>query len=381
MSAIFVLGTNKKSEITMDFGIFSLCNRRESGQTAAQLIAEARERVVLAEQAGFSTAWFAEHHFSNYSLIPSPLIMVAHCAAVTSRIRLGTGIVIASLYQPARLLSEVAFVDAMTEGRLILGVGSGYQSHELERFDTTVEDSPDMTEEMLDILEGGLTRDVFEYQGKHFSFPRTHMALPPVQKPLPPIWYAGANAQLQHRAARKGYPVIVSNLAHSPSDAIESRHRLERIWEEEGQDLSTLRFATHRFCLVTDSKEEAREYADHCRSQYRLSRYLRERPEELTGGLLPEIPASNEPSLEDFLDFHPIGDAATVAEKLAAEIRAVRPVHSAIYMNAGAFEQKKALRAMERFGAEVLPLLEKELGPLDRIGHADDPAGGAAAAQ
>ena len=371
----------------MDFGIFTLCNRREASQTAGQLIAEARERVVLAEQAGFATAWFAEHHYSNYSLIPSPLMMVAHCAGVTSRIRLATGIVIASIYQPARLLAEVAFIDAMTEGRLTLGVGSGYQPHELRRFGITVDQSPDMTEEMLDILEGGLSQDVFEYEGKHFSFPRTHMALSPVQRPHPPIWFAGANEQLQRRAARKGYPVIISNLVHGIDDVVESRRRLEKIWEEEGQDTSTLRFATHRFCLVADSKDDALEYADHCRSQYRLSRYLRGRQEELAGGLLPEIPASHEPTLEEFIADNPIGDAETVAEHLVEDIRRARPMHSVIYMNAGAFAQHKALRSIERFGAEVLPMIEKELGPLDRIGpsdrteQSDDPAPSATAAQ
>lgn len=365
----------------MDFGLFSLCNRRETSQTTAQLIAECRERVVLAEQAGFATAWFAEHHFSNYSLIPSPLMMVAHCAAVTSRIRLATGIVIASIYQPARLLSEVAFVDAMTEGRLTLGVGSGYQPHELKRFHATVDESPDMTEEMLDILEGGLSRDVFKYEGKYFSFPHTHMALSPVQTPHPPIWFAGANEQLLRRAARKGYPVIISNLVHNIEQVVQSRDRVEKLWQEEDQDTDTLRFATHRFCQVTDNKDVARDYADHCRSQYRLSRYLRGRQEELAGGLLPEIAAGGEPTIEELMAHSPIGDAETVAQRLVEDIRRARPMHSVLYMNAGAFEQKKALRSIERFGAEVLPMIEKELGPLDRLGQVDDAARPAAAAQ
>ena len=356
---------------------FFLC---VTGQTTAQLIAESRERVILAEQAGFATAWFAEHHFSNYSLIPSPLMMVAHCAAVTTRIRLATGIVIASIYQPARLLSEIAFVDAMTEGRLILGVGSGYQPHELTRFQATVDESPDMTEEMLDILEGGLSQDEFAYEGKHFSFPHTHMALSPVQTPHPPIWFAGANEQLLRRAARKNYPVIISNLVHSIDQVVESRQRVEKLWQDEGRDTGTLRFASHRFCQVTDSKSVALEYADHCRSQYRLSRYLRGRQEELSGGLLPEIPASHEPSLEDIIDNSPIGDAETVAEKLIEEIRRAGPMHCVIYMNAGAFEQNKALRSIERFGAEVLPRIEKELGPLDLLGQPSGAATTTAAA-
>ena len=132
---------------------------------------------------------------------------------------------------------------------------------------------------------------------------------------------------------------------------------------------------------MTDSKDVALEYADHCRSQYRLSRYLRGRQEELAGGLLPETPASHEPSLEDIIDSSPIGDAETVAEKLVEEIRRAEPMHCVIYMNAGAFEQNKALRSIERFGAEVLPLIEKELGPLDQLGQSGGAATTTAAAE
>jgi len=60
----------------------------------------------------------------------SPLTMIAHCAAVTRKIRLGTGIVVAPLYTPARLIADVAMVDQLSNGRLNLGIGSGYQHFE-----------------------------------------------------------------------------------------------------------------------------------------------------------------------------------------------------------------------------------------------------------
>ena len=71
----------------MDFGIFNLMQQRGANVTSADLVDDAIRHTRIAESLGFGRAWFAEHHFSNYSLCPSPLMMVAHAAAVTERIR------------------------------------------------------------------------------------------------------------------------------------------------------------------------------------------------------------------------------------------------------------------------------------------------------
>ncbi|PYN11275.1 MAG: LLM class flavin-dependent oxidoreductase, partial [Candidatus Rokuibacteriota bacterium] len=74
----------------------------------------------IARALGYTIAWFAEHHFSNYCLCASPLMMVAHCASITKQIRLGTAVVVLPLYNPARLAAEIATADALSNGRLML---------------------------------------------------------------------------------------------------------------------------------------------------------------------------------------------------------------------------------------------------------------------
>ena len=102
----------------MEFGVFILAQQRGYHQTSQQVINNAVEQTVIAEAAGFDTAWYAEHHFNNYSLCPSPLMMVAHCAPITKQIRLGTAVVVLPLYNPARLAAEIATADALSNGRL-----------------------------------------------------------------------------------------------------------------------------------------------------------------------------------------------------------------------------------------------------------------------
>src|SRR5260370_37645855 len=105
---------------------------READKSSAPVFAEVAEQTRLADQPGYASAWFAEHHFSNYCLCASPLMLVAHCHSITKKIRLGTAVVVLPLYNPARLAAEIATADALSNGRLMLGIGGGYQPYEFE---------------------------------------------------------------------------------------------------------------------------------------------------------------------------------------------------------------------------------------------------------
>ena len=90
----------------------------------------------------------------------------------------------------------------------------------------------------------------------------------------------------------------------------------------------------------------------------------------LPGAFLPEEGFPGEMSPEQLLAWNPIGDPETVAERLAVEIKAVDAAHMGLYMTMGSTPHRGAMRSIERFGGEVLPLLRKALGPLEKIGVA-----------
>src|SRR5712672_44638 len=152
----------------MEFGIFNLMGSRDPEKPTAEVFAEVAEQTRLADEFGYTIAWFAEHHFSNYCLCASPLMLVAHCASITKKIRLGTAVVVLPLYNPARLLAEIATSDALSNGRLMLGVGAGYQPYEFERFGVDIKANLEMTEEFCEILDRAFSQDFFSYNGKHY---------------------------------------------------------------------------------------------------------------------------------------------------------------------------------------------------------------------
>src|SRR5437016_10437457 len=310
----------------MEFGIFNLMGARELAKTAAQVFAEVAEQTRRADELGYTIAWFAEHHFSNYCLCASPLMMVAHCASITKKIRLGTAVVVLPLYNPARLAAEIATADALSNGRLMLGIGAGYQPYEFERFGTDIAQNLEMTDEFCDIIDLAFSQDFFSYDGKHYKIPETHIPARPVQNPLP-IYVAGHTQAMFRAAARHGYRVLSSGRVGGAKLLAEQYADIVAGFAAENVPLANAHITVNRFCCITDSREEGMRFAENARYQSRLASSLRRRQEVMQGTVLVDVPFPEEPPLEQIYDDLLIGDADTVAEKLVAEIRATHPVH------------------------------------------------------
>src|SRR5919205_2547160 len=344
----------------MEFGIFNLMGSREPDKPAAQVFGEVAEQTKLADELGYSIAWFAEHHFSNYCLCASPLMMVSHCAAITKNIRLGTAVLVLPLYNPARLAAEVAMADALSNGRLMLGVGAGYQPYEFERFGVDLKQNLEMTEEFCEILDLALNRDFFTYNGKHYQMPETHIPARPVQKPLP-LYVAGHTEAMFRAAARHGYRVLSSGRVGGAALLADQYQVMKTAFDAEKVPLSNAHITVNRFCHITDSKEEALRFAENARYQTRLASSLRRRQEVMQGTLLVDKPFPGEPPLEQIRDNLLIGDVETVAEKLVAEIRATHPVHVCFSFKVGSTPHKAAMRSMELLIGEVKPRVQRAL--------------------
>lgn len=350
----------------MDFGMFSLMQYRDPAKRARQVIDEVIEQSQLAEKVGLSATWFAEHHFSNYALCPSPLLMCAAVARATTRIRVATGVVLLPLYRPARLLSEIAFVDELSHGRLVLGIGSGYQPYEFERFGEDLSVSKDKTIEFLEIIEKGLAEDFFDHQGRFYQLPSTHISSR-ASNTLE-IWMAGDSPVLQGLAARKGYGALIGGKTGGLGAILQQRQTCMENFAREGVTEASVPFAVQRHCCVTSDRAVAEAYADNVLYQTRLTTSLRRRAEAMDGVMLMDTPFSGEPSREDILANLPIGSTERVAEQLVNEIHSLKPRHMCFHFQVGGFPHKHALRSIEQFGTEVLPLVQKSLGDLSKIG-------------
>lgn len=189
----------------MDVGLqASIIRRGADKRPLRELYKDFIDLAVEAEELGFDFIWLGEHHFAPNQWNPSPLPILAAIAARTSRIRLGTNVIVAPYHNPIRLAEDIATVDLLCGGRLDVVVGTGSIRDEFETFDVPEEERWGRTFETLEILQRSFGEDRFDHDGRYFHFPNVRMTTEPIQEPMP-LWMASAGPRTIARVGRAGY--------------------------------------------------------------------------------------------------------------------------------------------------------------------------------
>lgn len=158
--------------------------------------------VRLAEEEGLDSAWVSEHHGSGDGYLPSLLPMLAAFAAVTDRIELGTGVVLAPFHDPLRMAEDFAVVDQLSGGRTIAGFGIGWREEEFRTWDIDVSSRVGRMKELVEVLRLAWTEKRFSFSGKYFSY--EDVAVTPKPARVPPIFIGGFVDDAVRRAGRIG---------------------------------------------------------------------------------------------------------------------------------------------------------------------------------
>jgi alkanesulfonate monooxygenase SsuD/methylene tetrahydromethanopterin reductase-like flavin-dependent oxidoreductase (luciferase family) len=171
----------------MKFGIFDYIDQR--GEPLHKMYDERMALLRAAEDAGFYGYHLTEHHMTPLSTTPSPSVFLAAAARETKTIRLGALLYLLPLYHPIRLLEEICMLDHLSNGRLDFGVGRGVAPPEFAAFDVDIARSQQDYEHALAVLLQGFTRDRINYQCDRYHFDDVPVAMRPMQRPYPPLWY------------------------------------------------------------------------------------------------------------------------------------------------------------------------------------------------
>jgi alkanesulfonate monooxygenase SsuD/methylene tetrahydromethanopterin reductase-like flavin-dependent oxidoreductase (luciferase family) len=337
----------------MQFGAFFLAGSPER-EPPEDVFTQLMEYVRLAEELGYDSVWFAEHHFSNYGYIPNPLLMATRVAAETERVRIGTAVLVLPFWNPLRVAEDIALTDHLTGGRLEVGVARGYQPFEFKRFGLTMEDARARTDESLEILLRALTGEPFSWEGAYHQIPETTVLPEPRQRPRPPIWLAAHTAESFELAARLGLAAFTTNSGR-PLSVLEegwSRHRAA----VERHPGAPREFGVQAQICVTPTDEEARVEMEHFLYQTRQATNLRLGTEHVVSGVSDPLPFEGEPGLDEvFRDRTLSGSPETVTRKLAAytEVAGISQLNCVFQV--GSLPPSHVKRSMELFAREVAP--------------------------
>ena len=144
----------------MEFGVlYDMRNPRVArASRTPTLYRQTLEHIEQMEALGFDTVWLTEHHFIDDDYLPSVLTMAAAVAARTSRVTIGTAVLLLPLHDPIRVAEDAAVVDVLSNGRLRLGLGLGYKLEEFEAFGVDRRHRPSLLEEGIEIIRGRVGR-------------------------------------------------------------------------------------------------------------------------------------------------------------------------------------------------------------------------------
>src|SRR5579883_552821 len=165
---------------------------------ASDLYAKWLEQIDVADELGFTTAWFTEHHFHQLGgMMPSPQLIMAAVAQRTKRIRIGTAVTLLALHNPLRIAEDLAVLDVMSGGRVDVGIGRGMEWLNYAAFGSDWRTSQERCEEGVDVLREAWTSDCFSWHSEFLECDGVRLMPKPVQKPHPPIWFT-ANRDPNH---------------------------------------------------------------------------------------------------------------------------------------------------------------------------------------
>src|ERR1051326_263360 len=360
---------------------YPLSSRYFKADVAVRTYAEHLEAWEEMDKLGYDGVGFNEHHCSPYGLMNSPNLMASAAAQRTKKLKLLIYGNLLPLHEPLRLAEELAMLDCLSKGRLISGFARGipreYQVHNVP-----LAESRARFEEAYDIITRAWTEEVFDYEGRFWSYKDVALWPRPVQQPHPPIWVpiVGSKESIEF-AGRHNLP-ITPGLGRARGLRDDIIRYYAKCLGAAGHRITPDHLSLGITAYVADSKAQAlKEYGPHIlyfnRTLFSHGNFTeverqREtgyataastdyvRPENLraAANLRSEFRNLTMDQLEEQAEQMPMGTADEVAERIIASAESAGANTVQLAMNRGCLPHDLFMNQIERFAREVLPRLQ-----------------------
>jgi alkanesulfonate monooxygenase SsuD/methylene tetrahydromethanopterin reductase-like flavin-dependent oxidoreductase (luciferase family) len=333
----------------MHIGVFQLLPRGRAA-TDREVVEQALWEVDFAERHGFESIWITEHHFSGYGTIGVPSVYAAGIAQRTKRIRIGYGVAVVPLHHPLRLAEEISWVDHLSEGRAVVGVGPGFSPFEFGGFGVPIEERHARFLEGFEVLRRALTDPEITFEGKRLAVrPR------PYTRPHPRFYWASTSDESLRRAGAEGMPIL---FGREPIPQLAERlDRYRAIRAEAGAPNDTINreigemYVLRRIHIADSDEAALREVQEPLRWNREMGTRIHERGEPLV-----TMPAADDTSMSEMTEGDCFGTAGTVIRQLH-ELRALGLRKVIGWFHFGNMPHQSVRRSMELMASNVIPSL------------------------
>jgi len=338
----------------INFGTFLLM-QSPSMRPSQEIYSRAVDIAQAAETLGFSNVWLAEHHFSTYGYLSRPAQLATYLAAKTTKLRVGTAVIVVPLHHPLVIAEEIATLDQLAGGRVDIGLGRGYQHYEFERLGLELDTARARWEESVDIILKAFSGEPFTYEGKLFQIPETTIFPQPLQKPHPPIWVTAQSPESVEATVRRGFNLLTGGFGVPIERMADFRRQFDHLLSEVKPARAPL-VGVQRAVYVTENAADARAAAEEARWNMRVTLSLRNHYEKVDRGRAIAVPGPKEPDTDDLLDrFLVIGTPDTVIRQITRVKEMVGITHFNCSFWFGDLEHPRIMKSMQLFAKEVLP--------------------------
>lgn len=310
---------------------------------AAERYRLATDQIRHAERFGVERAWVAQHHFrAAEGGLPSPFVFLAHAAAATSEIRLGTGVVTLPLEDPVRVAEDAVVADLLSGGRVDLGLGSGGTPSSFVPFGQNVADKAAVYDRKLGVLLDAL-------RGNEIGAGNT--LYPDASSVADRVWQATFSAGGGTRAGIHGHGLLLSRTQPRAADALHAplsdlQNPIVDAYLGALPAGASPRVTASRTVFVADDRADALRFAEV--GLRRAAEGFRRAGQTIPGDTLDELIVA--------LDTH-LGTPDEVAESLASDTTLARATEVAFQVHSVDAPHDWVLRSIELFATEVAPAL------------------------
>jgi alkanesulfonate monooxygenase SsuD/methylene tetrahydromethanopterin reductase-like flavin-dependent oxidoreductase (luciferase family) len=336
-----------------EFGLsYDMRNPRFTNRSFEDYYAQVLEQVRWAEAQGVDAVWVPEHHFVDDGYTPSPLLVLTAIAAQTTRMRLGTAVMIPAFNDPIRLAEDAATLSIISNGRFDLGLGLGYRQVDFEAFGQRLKNRVSLLEETVEVVRRAMAGQSLAFDAKRYHLPDETISPVPQH---PPRILLGAHKKVAiERVARIGDGFLSGTSVNSDTDADDHEVYL-RALADLGKDPADAYICAVQFSIIAEDPEAAwaKEIGD-C-ALYKANMYA-------SWGAFPGI--SRFESRDDLLarGLYVLSDGPTAARDLTRAVLRrpqIRAVQTQPLMAGESFESSSA--RLEYYIREVIQPVRESL--------------------
>ena len=319
----------------------------------------------MAEPLGFDSVWSVEHHFTDYTMVPDVTQFLSYMAGCTERVQLGSMVIVLPWHDPVRVAEEIAMLDNLSGGRMILGIGRGLGRVEFDGFRVPMDESRERFVEAAQMVLEGLEKGYVEMDGEFTRQPRRDIRPAPHRSFHGRTFAAAVSPESMPVMARLGVGLLV--IPQKPWETVREDFEVYHgVWAETHADSAPPQPMCGGFYFVDESADRAEEMA------YRyIGRYYHSVMEhyEMTAGHLENLKGyefysrmhhhidkrTPEGAAADFVRLMPFGTPDQVIEKLAFIRDTIDAQGTMGHFAYGGMPYEEAERNLKLFADKVMP--------------------------